>query len=309
MDWIGQGPLTTAMARQRGASRVSIEQALADGRVVRVARGLLMPKALVNDIPARAAALGLVLPSGVIVCDRSASYLHGIDAYRGLDDIYRGVIDCVVPPGTARPRAGAVNGGVRAIPDDHITTIHGLRVTTAARTAVDLACGLGPFGALATVEQFLHRELVTKSELLRVLARFAGRRGVRQARTVIGIADPLVESTGESFCRMAIVGWDLPVPVAQHVVPRPNGGTYVLDNAYPHLLIAVEYDGEEFHGPDRDAHDQQRRAWLKSQGWLVIVVRKADLSGLARERWLRRLDEAITEREVEQRRRGALARR
>ena len=44
-------------------------------------------------------------------------------------------------------------------------------------------------------------------------------------------------------------------------------------------MIAVEYDGEEHHtSPEDRRHDAERRAWLRSQGWIVIVVTKSDLA-------------------------------
>jgi very-short-patch-repair endonuclease len=76
-----------------------------------------------------------------------------------------------------------------------------------------------------------------------------------------------------------------------------EGETYRLDLAYPHLRIAVEYDGEEWHDdPDQQEADRVRRAALARAGWGVIVVRKDDMSGAPLDRWVRRLPSAIQER-------------
>ena len=59
-----------------------------------------------------------------------------------------------------------------------------------------------------------------------------------------------------------------------------GGFAFRLDMAWPSAKVAVEYDGEEHHGPDRTGHDNWRRGLLAADGWLVIVVRKEDLRAL-----------------------------
>ena len=44
-------------------------------------------------------------------------------------------------------------------------------------------------------------------------------------------------------------------------------------------MIAVEYDGEEHHTSRRTGdRTRERRAWLRNQGWIIIVVTKHDLA-------------------------------
>jgi len=56
---------------------------------------------------------------------------------------------------------------------------------------------------------------------------------------------------------------------------------YRLDLAYPHLLIACEYDGAEDHTADEDTdEDETRLANLSERfGWRIVVSRKADILG------------------------------
>ncbi|HEY5858533.1 MAG TPA: DUF559 domain-containing protein [Aldersonia sp.] len=52
----------------------------------------------------------------------------------------------------------------------------------------------------------------------------------------------------------------------------------VLDLAYPDAKIAIEYDGDDFHGgPFAVRRDKARIAWLQDRGWLVIVVTADDI--------------------------------
>ena len=70
-----------------------------------------------------------------------------------------------------------------------------------------------------------------------------------------------------------------------------------IDLAYPLLKIAIEYDGLEFHeGDERKKVDEERRDWLRDDGWLVIVVRKSDFKRATRERWLAEIRDALRDR-------------
>ncbi len=128
-------------------------------------------------------------------------------------------------------------------------------------------------------------------------ARYAGRRGVVQLRELIQYASPEAESAGESWTRRAIIDADLPIPKAQVWVTVASGHRYRLDLAYPGLKVAIEYDGEEFHStPEQRLADEVRRQELRDAGWIVIVVRKDDLSGPALDQWLSELRAAIASR-------------
>ena len=63
---------------------------------------------------------------------------------------------------------------------------------------------------------------------------------------------------------------NLTVEIALHV--------FRLDIAWEEYRVAVEYDGEAFHGPEQFAHDLWRRELLRSAGWVIFVVRKEDIA-------------------------------
>ena len=57
------------------------------------------------------------------------------------------------------------------------------------------------------------------------------------------------------------------MPAPQVWVWVPGWGRAKIENAYEHLRIAVEYDGEEFHSEDDDVgHDEVRREALRQSG-------------------------------------------
>ena len=48
----------------------------------------------------------------------------------------------------------------------------------------------------------------------------------------------------------------------------------------PELKFGAEYDGEEFHGPEEQDHDEERREWLRTDGgWLIEVARRQHIHG------------------------------
>ena len=84
---------------------------------------------------------------------------------------------------------------------------------------------------------------------------------------------PLLQSPIEEALYRAILLERLPVPVLQHQVHADDGGLITVpDFAYPFLRIAVFCDGWEFHrAKDQVEGDYNKRNWLQSRGWMVLV--------------------------------------
>jgi very-short-patch-repair endonuclease len=244
----------------------------------------------------RAAAAALLLPERMVVCDRSAAWLHGIDHWDPTDLDVPPALDVVARAGT-RTRMRGTHGAVRTLRDEDVMVLAGgVVVTTPTRTAADLACQRGRLGAQAVLDQFARRHGVTSADLRRLLPRFGGRRGVTQLRELTPAVCGDLESPGESWVRRLILDDRLPEPTPQVEVELPEG-CFRLDLAYAHLRVAVEYDGQDFHSsPEQHASDTRRRAALRRAGWVVIVVRKDRLSGEGQAAWLRELRDAITQR-------------
>ncbi len=267
-------------------------------------RGVYCPASLCTDLELRARAATLVLPDHVVVSDHSAAWLHGVDTHEP------GTLD-VPPPlyvvsrrGHEATRRAGIVASQRDLLDEEITEVNGVRATTPLRTAADLACLRGRSAALAVLDAFMRNHEVTHAQYGRMIARFTGRRGVRQFRELAPRATPLAESPGESWTRGAILDAGLPSPNPQVWVTLDGFGAVRLDLAYPLLKIAVEYDGEAWHSSaeQREA-DRRRRAALRDAGWLVIVVRKGDLAGEALDAWIGKLSRAVHEREPQHGRR------
>lgn len=270
-------PFTTSEAAALGITRSALRSAVAHGQIRRVLHGVYALTSL-NDTPeTRASAAALVVPAHCVVVDRTAAWLYGVDCWPA------GWLDLpppldMVSAGHEPSRRSGLLGGRRDLQPEEITTIGGVRITTPLRTACDCARLRGRWAAIAALDGFMRHHGLTQSDLALALPRFKGRRGCIQLRELVSLASPLAESAAESWVRLAIHDAGLPPPSPQVVVDVPGYGVVRLDLAYPHLRVAVEFDGEAFHSlPEHRRRDAARREALREAGWRVLVLRKEDL--------------------------------
>jgi len=289
-------PSTVARAAAQGWTKRQVQQAVADGRLRRVLRGVYVDASVPDSTELRAEAAALVLPARMVVCDRSAAWLHGVDHWDPSDLDVPPVLDVVARHGT-RTRLRGTHGALRTLAAEDVVVLDGgVVVTTPLRTAADLACQRGRLGAAAVLDQFARHHRITEADLRRLLLRLGGRRGVTQLRELAACISPLAESPAESWLRRLVLDHQLPLPTPQVEVELPEG-CFRLDLAYQHLRVAVEYDGEEHHTTAADrARDQARRAALARAGWIVVVVRKDGLRGPGLDAWVADLRAAVAER-------------
>jgi very-short-patch-repair endonuclease len=290
-----EAPFTTEDAERRGITRHTLRRMVRDGVVRRVTAGVYVVATLEDTVEIRAQSLALVLGPHQVVCDRTAAWLYGIDAFPfgDLDDLP--AIETCARRGHGPCRRKEVDGHTRDLDDRDVTTIEGVQVTTPLRTALDLACILERRDALAALDAFRRREGLSVAQLVVGSQRYRRRRGVIQQRELIPLSDPRAESTRESWTRLAIHDEGLPAPELQVWVEVGGVPTYRLDLAYRRRRIAVEYDGWEAHEstPEQRERTRARRKWLSDHGWTVIVVRNGDFTGPALDRWLRELRQAL----------------
>lgn len=290
-------PFTAADAATLGVSRRRLRALLASGEVKQLLFGVYAPGHWTDGPVERARAAAHVVPDHCVLVDRSAASLHDIDVldHTELDvppDVELASID-----GAGRTRRDGVLGGKRDLRPDEIMMIGGVRVTTPIRTACDIACLRGRWRAIAALDAFRTKFGIAESALNAMLPRYWRRRGVTQLRELIPLSRTGVDSQPESWIRIEMYDEGFPMPAAQVWAWVPGWGLVKVENAYEHLRIAVEYDGEEFHSEDGDRErDEARREALREAGWIIIVVRRGGLSGPGREEWLRELAAAFDER-------------
>lgn len=291
-------PFTTADADEIGLHRDVRRRLVREGHLRHPMRGVYVAARLPDTVDLRAQCAALALPPQTVVADRSAAWLHGIDILDFAELGEPPQLEVVSVGGADRTRAAGTLGGKRDLRSDEIVMVHGVPVTSPLRTACDIACLRGRLRALATLDAFRRRFKLTIGDFLDMLPRYAGRRGVTQLREMVPRSSPDAESQPESWCRGIILDEQFPAPTPQVWVLLPDGCRVRVENAWEHLRIAVEYDGEEFHTETSDrVHDAERREALRRAGWIIIVVRKDGFSGPGREAWVAELTQAMAARQ------------
>jgi hypothetical protein len=202
---------------------------------------------------------------GAVLSHRDAATLHGLrPGDHRLTDV------------TGR-NARASQSGIRfhrtaSLDVQDITTVHGIPVTTVARTLVDLA-GTVPTDHLARAVKEADKQHVFDLRAIEAsLARTKGRRGSGHRALTIAIeqhvalglsaSDSVLE---DAFLRLA---WKAGFP-RPAVNPLVEG--FRVDAVWRTYRIAVELDGWQHHH-DRHAfeRDRERDAVLTAAGWRVV---------------------------------------
>ena len=198
-----------------------------------------------------------------MVTDRTAAWLHGVDILPR-SAVHEPPPLCVFGSTGSRLRRPEVASGIRTLPTDDVMVVHGVRVTTPLRTALDLGRLLWRFDALAALDGFLRIGVPARAPpAVRRALRGPARR--RPAPLPRAVADGRAESPGESALRLHWYDAGLPRPELQWWVYDDHGvAMYRLDLALPDLRYAAEYDGRRFHdeNDEQREHDDERREWL-----------------------------------------------
>ncbi|WP_458317200.1 hypothetical protein [Mycolicibacterium brisbanense] len=202
----------------------------------------------------------------------SASAMHGsrwVDA-----ELPAYIID------TNRRPARAIVTWSDALEDDEICLIAGMRVTTAVRTAVDLACKFPEATAVPAIDALARATKMKVADIELAAQRHSGRRGIKQARTTIALVDPGAESPRETWLRLLVVHAGYPPPETQYPIYNEFGVLIgEVDMAWPDMKIALEYEGRDHLDPDQLRKDILRVEEMTRTGWIVIRVTCRDGKG------------------------------
>ncbi len=283
----GPEPFTTAMAWDAGLHGADLE-ALQLARVIRrVTRGTYVDACIPDEPQLRARALTLVVPRGTVVGLRAAAWLWGMPVMAlGTREVPE--IDLLRPAGAAASRRAGTMGHTGPLEPGDVVEWEGLQLTNPVRTAADLARLMPRPDALAMLDAWLALPYFDGEALQAELNRFAGYRGVGQARELTAFADKRSESAMESRARLRAHDAGFP-PFEPQVVVRRQDGRFVarLDLGRPEDRRGIEYDGDIAHGTAvQQRHDVARRKQVERCGWGLAVVtgQQVNSRGLAFER-------------------------
>lgn len=188
--------------------------------------------------------------------------------------------------------------GVRAHRRQNVqTTVHrGVPVTTRAQTFLDLAAELDDVTLIIVGDGLCRRPPTTPGGLAAFLATAGPVRGLSRARRAVARVRAGVESQWETRVRLIIVAAGLPEPLVNDPAKDPYGGWLAtIDLIYPHLKIAIEYQGDH-HRTSRSQwrRDIKRARTLQAEGWILLYLTADDVR--YPNRFLGHLRQALAER-------------
>lgn len=213
----------------------------------------------------------------VAASHQSAAILHQISL---LEAPEQGTVWLTRPPGRYR---GDLLRGIRlhsaALPPGHVATLRGTRVTSPARTVLDLARSLPYTGGVVASDSALQARIVAKDQLRELLPFFAGWPGADKARRVVEFSDPLAASPLESAARVVFAEHDLPAPELQADITDDNGRFIAqADFLWESHRTIAEADGMAKYADGKAARKQVLRdTRLRDQRYKVVHFTWADL--------------------------------
>lgn len=155
--------------------------------------------------------------------------------------------------------------------ESEIATVDGCRVTSAARTAWDLARRLPLVEAVVAVDSLARVGRFPPADLLTRRLTEPRARGCRKLDEVVDLCDCRAESPMETRLRLALVRHGLPRPEAQYRVLDEHGFPLArVDLAYPPAQVAIEYDGVRHLDRQRWSRDRARDTTLAGAGWQTL---------------------------------------
>lgn len=250
----------------------------------------------------------LRLREDVVISHQSAAHLYGVplpdwaapprsgrsNSSSGADPVspspHPRPLHLTVPHSRSRVRRPGMSEHQRFIPCGDIVLRFGIRVTSPARTWLDLATlaprmtrddlvvagdhlvkhpwvtGIGRTDPVTTLTDI-------RSTMLRV-GRF---RGIRAAREAIDLVRVGSDSPPESRLRIALVDAGMPEPELQVPADPADPDSPKTDLGLRGWKIALQYEGAHHRDTRQQALDARRDAWFQRYGWFVIKVTSDDL--------------------------------
>jgi predicted transcriptional regulator of viral defense system len=271
------GLATAAELLARGVSREQIRRWARTGQVTAVARGVYSPTewlARMADDPRRmhALAIGAVIRRnpGLIASHESAAYLHGLDVLLPAGTMTPQVTLTRRPQAPGRALVRGVLIRVATVPDDHVTEVLGIPVTTAARSVMDIARTTGFMEGVVAADSALRSRVAIQVEFAVILESCAQWRGVVRAREVIGFADGRAESVLESVARVRFAQFGIPSPALQANISGAQGFIGRADFCWHGYQTVAEADGALKYadqGPERARAQLARDQRFRDAGW------------------------------------------
>ena len=226
--------------------------------------GVYIPNGIERTLLVNTVAAWLWTGRKGIIAGRAAAALHGaawVDAATPIEIIAE----------HTRKQHGVIVREER-IGADEIGYIGELPITTVARTALDLGRHLPRDVAVPHLDALAGATGVLAVDALALGAKYPGLRGIRGARTALGLMDGGAQSPRETWLRLLLIDGGFPKPRTQI---RVSDGvtTAFIDMGYDEPMVGFDYEGAHHSESRRQyVHDIGRAEFIERQGWLDIRV-------------------------------------
>ena len=254
-------------------------------RFSRVYRDVYMPKAQPLTPIARAKAAWLWAGRDATLGGLSAAAMHGskwIDP-QAPADLFR-IGDAV----------DGINIHRDNLISEEVCVTGGIPTTTPARTAFDLGRRDTLERAVMRLDALANAVRLKTSDVVDVIERHAGARGIVQLRRAVELMDAGAESPQETRTRLLLIAAGFPRPTTQILVYN-EFGDFVgrIDLGWPEWNVGIEYDGPQ-HWKDSEAHARtiERIADLEAEGWIIVRLSR-DILRYRRGLFLARVQKAM----------------
>jgi very-short-patch-repair endonuclease len=217
--------------------------------------------------------------AAVLACGRGCSLLSHRSAAALWDLLAcpeRAPVDILVRQRGRGRLTGVKARHAAALGDDETTSLHGMPVTTPARTLLDVAGVVSRRELEQALAVALDRPCTTRQELDRLLVRHPRHPGSGVLRRLLRVARDLARTRSLAEEKLLRLVRDAEIPE-----PRLNVGVagYEVDFCWPEQRLVVEVDGRAFHTGYREfQRDRTRGAALAAVGYRVMRVTWADIS-------------------------------
>lgn len=269
---------TLSQLRSAGRSADQVRLLVKQGRLLALRRGIYTSaeraaagatdKARGETL--RVAAVSAACDFPVAASHTSAAMIHGLDL------IGRQQADTVTVTRSPRDRGShslrtLVSIHLAELPERHLTFQDGIRLTSVARTVVDLARTYSFRDGVVVADSALRDRKTTVPELIGVIADCARWPGIRCAREVVGFCDHRAESALESIGRVVFYEHGLPAPELQVWVGGDRRVIGRADYLWRRYRTIAEADGAvKYAQPGRAIAQLRRDARLRDAGFEVV---------------------------------------
>jgi very-short-patch-repair endonuclease len=205
-----------------------------------------------------------------VICGRSAAALWELEGYWRSRVELCGCADLSSPAGVGFHQ-------VKQLKPVDITVRSGIRVTSMARTILDLVAVVSPRTLERTLDEALRKGQITVKAVHYCIERNAprGKEHIADLRALLAErrGQLAVDSVLESDVAGVIREYGIPGPVKRYRVVEANHFIAEVDLAWPSEKVAVQVHGASFHRQPRNwENDQRVENRLQLHGWFVVKI-------------------------------------